>query len=140
MTSAEILSLHHLRKTPARLAIVQHLLTSTLPQSESEIHEKMQETYDRITFYRSIQTLMEAGVVHRIVADNTTVRYAINQCSDHQHNHRADHVHFYCKQCGSVECLKGVPIGQYPIPKGYQVEECDVVIKGVCSNCTGKSS
>lgn len=135
MTASEILTLHHLRKTPARLAIVQHLLTSELPQSESEIHEKMQDAYDRITFYRSIQTLMEAGIVHRIVADNTTVRYALNQCTQHLHEHHNDHVHFYCKQCGSVECLKGVPIGQYPIPEGYQREECDVVIKGMCRNC-----
>jgi Fur family transcriptional regulator, ferric uptake regulator len=135
MTSAEILSLHHLRKTPARLAIVQHLLTSTLPQSESEIHEKMHETYDRITFYRSIQTLMEAGVVHRIVADNTTVRYALNQCTEKQHEHHNDHVHFYCKKCGCVECLNGIVIGNYPLPNGYQKEDCDVVIKGVCKNC-----
>lgn len=138
MTSAEILSIHHLRKTPARLAIVQHLQTSNLPQSESEIHEKMQESYDRITFYRSIQTLMEAGIVHRIVADNTTVRYALNQCSDHQHEHFANHVHFYCKQCGSVECLKEVAIQQYELPDGFQKQECDVVIKGLCRKCTEK--
>ena len=85
MTSAEILSNHLLRKTPARLSIVQHLLTSDTPLSESDFHEKMQENYDRITFYRSMQTLMEAGIVHRIVADNTTLRYALNQCSLHVH-------------------------------------------------------
>lgn len=139
MTSTEILSLHHLRKTPARLAIVQHLLTAHQPQSESDIHEKMQETYDRITFYRSMQTLMEAGVVHRIVADNTTVRYALNHCTPHQHVHYNDHVHFYCKQCGSVECLKDVPVGPFNMPSGYQREECDVVIKGLCRRCTDKT-
>lgn len=135
MSASEILTLHHLRKTPARLAIVQHLLTSELPQSESEIHEKMQDAYDRITFYRNIQTLMEAGIVHRIVADNTTVRYALNQCSQDLHEHHNDHVHFYCKQCGSVECLKGIAIGPYPLPEGYRKDECDVVIKGLCTNC-----
>jgi Fur family transcriptional regulator, ferric uptake regulator len=135
MSSAEILTLHHLRKTPARLAILQHLLSANLPQSESEIHEKMLEAYDRITFYRSMQTLMEAGIVHRIVADNTTVRYALNQCTQQQHEHHNDHVHFFCTKCGNVECLKGVAIGHYPIPEGYRREECDVVIKGLCRQC-----
>lgn len=138
MTSAEILLLHHLRKTPSRLAIVQHLLVSDFPQSESEIHVKMQDAYDRITFYRSIQTLMEAGVVHRIVADNTTVRYALNQCSQHLHEHHNDHVHFYCKQCGRVECLKEVAIQQYELPDGFLKQECDVVIKGLCRKCATK--
>ncbi|MCX6308921.1 MAG: transcriptional repressor [Bacteroidia bacterium] len=136
MTAADILSNHHLRKTPARLAIVQHLLSSNFPQSESEIREKMQDAYDRITFYRSIQVLMETGIVHRIIADNITVRYALNQCTQHLHEHFNDHVHFYCKQCGSVECLKDIAIGSYPLPEGYQKEECDVVIKGLCRNCS----
>lgn len=135
MTSAEILTLHHLRKTPTRLAIIEHLKASELPMSEYEIHEKMQASYERITFYRTIQTLMEAGIVHRIVADNTTVRYALNHCTSLHHEHHTDHVHFYCTRCGKVECLKKVPVQKYQVPVGYQKNECHVVIKGFCDRC-----
>jgi len=135
MTPAEILTLHQLRKTPTRLAIVQHLLASTLPLSESDIHDKMLESYDRITFYRTIQTLMESGVIHRIVADNTTVRYALNYCTRKNHQHQNNHIHFYCSQCRKVECLKEVLIQSYPLPDGYTKEECNVVIKGLCKQC-----
>lgn len=140
MTPAEILTLHHLRKTPTRIAIVQNLLTSSLPLSENEIHEKMQENYERITFYRTVLTLIEAGVIHRIVADNTTVRYALNHCTPQHHEHYSDHVHFYCSQCGKVECLKGVAVQQYLVPDGYRKDECNVVIKGICKHCTAKNS
>jgi len=138
MTSAEILTLHHLRKTPTRLTLVQHLLDSNRPMSENEIHEKMQESYDRITFYRTIQTLIESGVIHRIVADNTTVRYALNYCTPKHHEHNSSHVHFYCSQCGKVECLKEVAVQPYFLPDGYSEEECNVVIKGICKQCASK--
>ena len=138
MTSAEILTLHHLRKTPTRLAIIQCLIVSNSPQSESEMHEAMSGTHDRITFYRTIQTLMETGIVHRIVADNTTVRYALNHCSIQHHEHSSDHVHFHCRECSKVECLKDIPVQQYELPQGYVREECQVIIKGICKQCASK--
>lgn len=140
MTPADILTLHHLRKTPARLAIVNSLQESSLPQSENDIHEKMQKSYDRITFYRTIQALIDSGVIHRIVADNTTVRYALNHCSIKHHFHDIDHVHFFCTRCGRVECLSGVNIQPYTLPHGYSEEECSVVIKGICKQCSAKTN
>ncbi|MDP4278532.1 MAG: transcriptional repressor [Bacteroidota bacterium] len=139
MTPTEILTLHHLRKTPTRLAIVQYLQTSPLPQSENELHQKMQASYDRITVYRTIQTLMETGVIHRITVDSTTVRYALNHCTVQLHEHDNNHVHFYCTNCGKLECLKGVSIQPYQLPEGYRKEECHVVIKGLCKQCSIKS-
>jgi len=138
MTPAEILTLHQLRRTPTRLAIIQSLMLANLPLSESDINKTMSGTYDRITFYRSIQTLMEAGIIHRIVADNTTVRYALNQCNQDQHVHTNDHVHFYCKECTKVECLKSVSIQHYELPEGYSREECEVIIRGICKQCASK--
>ncbi|MDD4920965.1 MAG: transcriptional repressor [Bacteroidales bacterium] len=139
MTASEILTLHHLRKTPTRIAIVQNLLTSGLPLSENDIREKMQDSYERITFYRTIQTLMEAGIIHRIIADNTTVRYALNHCTSQQHKHQSDHVHFYCTQCGRVECLKEIAVQQYFVPDGYRKDECEVMIKGICKQCSERN-
>lgn len=139
MTPTEILTLHHLRKTPTRLAIIQYLQASNLPQSENDIHKKMQDSYDRITFYRTIQTLMEENIIHRIVTDNKTVRYALNHCTSSLNEQEIDHVHFFCKMCGKVECIEEVTVQQYHLPDGYREEECDVVIKGLCKQCTMNS-
>jgi Fur family transcriptional regulator, ferric uptake regulator len=138
MSPTEILMLHHLRKTPTRLAILEYLQTTLLPQSENDIHKKMQDSYDRITFYRTIQTLMESGIIHRIVADNTTVRYALNHCTSVLNEQDADHVHFFCTKCGKVECMEEVAVQPYQLPEGYKKEECDVVVKGLCKECAIK--
>jgi Fur family transcriptional regulator, ferric uptake regulator len=140
MTPTEILTQHHLRKTPTRLAILNYLQTASFPQSENDIHKKMLDSYDRITFYRTIQTLMESGIIHRIVADNTTVRYALNHCTSALNKQDVDHVHFFCTKCGRVECMKEVAVQEYHLPDGYRKEECDVVVKGLCQQCAIKNS
>ncbi|HEX3006052.1 MAG TPA: transcriptional repressor [Bacteroidales bacterium] len=134
MNAVEILQSHQLKKTSPRVAIVQALQESLLPLSENEVKAKMGDQYDRITFYRSVQTLLEAGIIHKIVADNVTVKYALNRCDD-EHHHEADHLHFFCRQCNSLECLNEIKIQRYGLPKGYVADECNVIIKGLCNKC-----
>lgn len=136
MDANNILHQHDLKKTLSRVALINALQNSNIPLSETEIKERMRDQYDRITFYRNIQALSESGILHRIVIDNTNVKYALN-CCEKEHHHRVDHVHFYCKQCGKTVCLDQVPVQQYPLPGGFSREECDVVIKGVCKDCSG---
>lgn len=134
MNATEILKLHNVRKTTGRIAFVNALKNSEIPLSEAEIKTKMAEFYDRITFYRNVQTLTDAGVIHRIVADNTNIKYAINHCVESNHQHR-EHVHFACKKCGKILCLRGINTFDYSIPKGFTMDECDVIIKGNCAEC-----
>lgn len=134
MNAAEILKIHQLKKTSPRVTIINTLQTSQFPLSENEVKEKMGELYDRITFYRSVHTLMEAGVIHRIVADNTTIKYALNHCTE-GHHHEADHVHFFCEQCKALVCMNDIKIQSYDLPDGFVKKDCDVVIKGLCTSC-----
>ena len=94
MDTLEILQQHQLKKTSSRVALNDVLKKSGLPLSENEIKMEMGHHYDRITFYRSVQTLIEAGVMHKIAAGDTCVRYALNNCKD-GHEHAVDHVHFF---------------------------------------------
>ena len=134
MEAIEILQNHQVKKTSPRVSIIQALQTDCNPLSESEVKEKMGALYDRITFYRSVQTLEEAGIIHRIVADNTVVKYALNQC-EKDHQHTTDHVHFFCTRCNSLVCLNGVKTQAYELPEGFTSNQCDVVIKGMCNKC-----
>jgi Fur family ferric uptake transcriptional regulator len=134
MNAIDILQNHDIKKTSPRIAIIEALQGSTLPLSENEVKGKMGNLYDRITFYRSIQTLVDAGIIHKIIAANTPARYALNNCS-HEHRHTVDHVHFICRQCNSLECLADVKSQQYALPVGYVNESCDVVITGLCIKC-----
>ncbi len=134
MNAVEILQNHQLKKTTPRVAIIRALQESTLPLSENEVKEKMGDMYDRITFYRSVQTLMKTGIIHRIVVDNVTVKYALNHCEE-KHHHKTNHVHFFCYKCNVLICLDDVKTQTYQLPKGFTTRQCDVVIKGLCKTC-----
>ncbi|RKD91825.1 Fur family transcriptional regulator [Mangrovibacterium diazotrophicum] len=134
MTPSDILELHHIRKTLPRMAIIEVLQESTAPLSEADIKQGMGKLYDRITFYRNVQTMLEAGILHRIIIDNTQVRYALNHCDEH-HCHHQNHLHFYCKKCNGVTCLDAVLAASQLVPEGYEADEIEVLIQGTCKNC-----
>lgn len=138
MDALEILKLHEIKKTPGRMAIIKALQKHCSPLSENEIREEMQENYDRITFYRNIQTLTASGIIHKIVIDNTLVRYGLNCCeAKHAHHfHRNEHAHFYCESCRSVVCLEQVRIPEFSLPAGFRSSDSDIIIRGKCGKCS----
>lgn len=135
MNAVEVLQSHHLKKTSPRVAVIEALLGSSGPLSEDEVKQKMGQLYDRITFYRSMHTLAEAGIIHKIAVEGIPVKYALNRCTD-QHEHTVDHVHFVCRQCSSLLCLNEVKSFQYVLPQGYVLESSEVVIRGLCKRCS----
>ncbi len=135
MNAIEVLKVHGIRKTPGRLAIIKAIQDHERPLSEQEIKKEMVEIYDRITFYRNMQTLASAGIIHKIVVDNTVVKYGLN-CCEKGHRHQNEHAHFYCEECQSVVCLKDVKIPSFNLPAGYQLADSDIIIKGKCSICS----
>lgn len=137
MNATDILKLHNIKKTPGRIAIIKAIQDQSLPLSENEIKKQMAENYDRITFYRNIQILTAAGIIHKIVVDNTLVRYGINCCeSTHTHGvHRNSHAHFFCERCQSVICLQDIMIPDFCLPKGFVSVDSDIIIKGKCEKC-----
>ena len=129
MNAIDILREKGLKKSAQRIAIISILLDKRIPLAESNIKEEMGDMYDRITFYRTIQTLLETNVIHRITIDNTTVKYALNNAKNYSH------IHFYCKSCHSVTCFEDIPLQEYKLPENFEQEECEVLIKGICNKC-----
>jgi Fur family ferric uptake transcriptional regulator len=134
MTALEVLKQHEVKKTPARMAMINILNANQFPMSEGEMKVQMSDLYDRVTFYRNVQTLTAVGILHKIVADTTTVRYALNRC-EQGHQHTAEHAHFFCETCKAVVCLNQLKVPAYDLPNGYKFVDCDVIIKGTCQKC-----
>ncbi len=137
MTASDILDHHQVKKTTPRVALIQAMQEARVPLSENEIKERMGELYDRATFYRSVQTLSSAGIIHRIVADNVMVKYALNNC-ENGHHHQVDHAHFFCRQCHHLYCLKSIKVQTLDLPSGFVDEEHDLVIRGICDQCNSQ--
>ncbi|MBL7970385.1 MAG: transcriptional repressor [Prolixibacteraceae bacterium] len=133
MNPVEILQQHSIKKTSPRVAIIQALQKRSAPLTESEIKAEMGDLYDRITFYRNMQSMADAGILHRIVVDNTMVKYALNHCNK-EHCHHTNHAHFYCRECTKLICLDDIAI-EAQVPEGYIREEMELLIRGICSHC-----
>lgn len=134
MNAVEILRSKGLKKTAQRIMLINILESSTISLTESDIKSKMGDLYDRVTFYRTVQTLLDAEIIHRIVVDNIIVKYALNRTEHHAENH----AHFFCQICHSVTCLEDAVAFQYNLPAGFEAQEYEVLIKGICNKCHAK--
>jgi Fur family transcriptional regulator, ferric uptake regulator len=132
MNTQDILHQHNLIRTNCRKSIINTILNSGFAISEEEIKHKVEGTYDRTTFYRSFKTLLENGIIHKIVVDNQLVKYAITEFN----TINAKHIHFYCNHCGIVECLPDVEVNTPKLPAGYKLVETELIVKGFCNNCS----
>ena len=132
----DILRRKHLSITDSRKKILSLFLSSKDALAHGDIESKAGEKFDRVTVYRTLQTFVEKGIIHTIPTADNSIRYALckDQCSEgHHHDH---HVHFVCTNCGNTYCLDDVVTPDIKLPKGYVSSQIEVLIKGICKNCS----
>ena len=136
MTAEQILKKHGIKKTVCRKCILDKLIESdSTALTESEITDAFADLFDRVTFYRSLKTLEESKVIHRIVLNNTTVKYAL---SEHLVLAKV-HPHFHCTICDKVTCLDSSFLDkEVDFPAGYKVESAQILLEGICADCQKK--
>lgn len=128
---SEILHQNDLVRTSCREEIIKAIVESPTPMSEEELKTAISGNFDRSTFYRTFKTLISKGVIHKIVVDNTLVKYAITE----KQNQTKQHAHFYCLNCGRVFCLPEINYEYSGLNKSYKAEQTELMIKGYCTNC-----
>ncbi|NME68950.1 Fur family transcriptional regulator [Flammeovirga aprica] len=132
----EILNDYKLRRTTGRISIINIFRDSNIALSENIIEEKLIGLCDRATIYRTLKTFIEVGILHRVIDENSIVKYAMcntEHCSHSHHSH--DHVHFKCQVCGNTECMDDLQITPVKLPEGYTSKETNYLIIGTCKNC-----
>ncbi len=132
----QLLKDHSLRLTNSRADIVDVFLQKKVAISHGDIESTMDGKYDRVTIYRTLKSFLESGLIHKVLDDSGTTRYALcdDACADGHHHH--NHVHFKCSNCEETTCLDGVHIPKVKLPDGFEVEESNFLLTGVCSKCT----
>ncbi len=127
---ADILHRNHVVRTGCREGILSAIQQAGEPLSEREIRDRLDDRFDRTTFYRSFKLLQEKHILHKIVVDDS-VKYGVDELL----SRRGDHAHFYCTRCSTVRCLEQVRVEKQKLPEGYSIEETQLVIKGLCEEC-----
>ena len=119
--------------TEARIAILKVLVQAPSPLQQNEIAARLaSKTLNKVTIYRTLQSLVEAGLVHRAFMEKRAWHFELaHHCSDSQ-----CHPHFTCLDCGNTHCLMGVslPMAKSP-PDGFIISRQQVRLEGWCPAC-----
>ncbi|MEJ1236739.1 transcriptional repressor [Chryseolinea sp. T2] len=123
-----------LRSTPNRQDILELFLIKNYALSQGDIEKEVHNHLDRVTVYRTLKTFLDRGLIHKVLDDEGSLKYALcnEACQAPVHHH--DHVHFKCLRCGQTNCLEiNVPV--IKLPDGYHAQEVNVLIQGICTRC-----
>ena len=135
MKIAEILNGAGLRVTKQRIAVLELLIEKRAPVSHAEITAALADPLDKVTLYRTLQTLKEAGITHQVQGLDGAWRF----CA---HDNDAEgcpggHAHFLCLSCGRMSCLTNQKLPRVEVPEGNEVEGKQLIVYGRCSGCRG---
>lgn len=130
-----ILKRNQLSVTGSRKKILELFLASKGALAHGDIEKRTGEKFDRVTVYRTLQVFLEKGIIHNIPTADNSVRYALCQSNCSEGHHHDNHVHFVCTECGNTTCLADVTIPSVKLPTGFQPEEYQMVVNGVCKDC-----
>lgn len=134
----DILEKFGMRKTACRLSLLKLFLDhANVAMSENTLAEHCRGEYDRATIYRTLNSFLEKGIVHKVVDDGKALKFALNsriteQSPEHAH---PTHVHFHCEDCEKTFCLEDIEVREIELPEGYKALHQDLLIRGTCKTC-----
>ncbi len=125
------------RYTPLRRTLVETLATLARPLTIPEIVAAA-PTLPQSSAYRNVTTLIEAGVVRRVVGSDDHSRFELSEdIAGHHH-------HLVCGSCGKVEDVPpserleraiGDAARSIADQQGYEVTEHRMELVGLCPDC-----
>jgi Fur family ferric uptake transcriptional regulator len=145
------LQIASVRVTRARVKVLAALLGADRAFSHQDVQDALADM-DRVTLYRALDCLTEAGLAHKIPGDDRVFRYSAGtdqglhgptpghgqqgQTPHHQHGH------FKCTRCARVFCLDSIGDAgllrdalQETLGKGFRSHDIEFTIKGWCADC-----
>lgn len=132
----ELLKRAELAPLPNRLAILEIVGNSPSPLSAQEIFEIVRRFHrmNRVTLYRILDLLVDKGLVHRMSAGDRSFRYGLAPNDNHP-----EHPHFYCSQCGNMECLapEAVHVDTEALERTFPalIQKVEIRLDGICRSC-----
>lgn len=129
----KLLKTRNLRATELRVALLKIISNLGRAVSYREIQNSLIK-FDRITLYRTLNSFIERGILHKIILEDNKNFYALCnlECTTDKHQHQ--HIHFQCNQCKEVSCLES----KEPIELGisnHLVNEIAIMASGLCQDC-----
>lgn len=123
------------RNTPSKDEVLRILTSASSALSHTEIEEKTNIKFDRVTLYRILTSYEQQGVIHKVIGLDGKARYALCKHSCHDNDHKHDnHLHFGCNDCGKMFCFDDKAI-DVKMPKGFKALQFNYAVYGICPDC-----
>jgi Fur family ferric uptake transcriptional regulator/Fur family zinc uptake transcriptional regulator len=120
------------RLTAVRRRVLSALLAAGSSLSHRELVDSLVDL-DRVTVFRSLKFLKQAGLIHSVQGIDGTLRYLINP--KNRQGCPGGHPHFLCMECGAMICLADEAMPFVTVPEGTEVHGKQFLIYGVCPSC-----
>lgn len=153
-TASERLRQAQVRVTDARVEVLTMLLENTHALSHTDLQNALPHL-DRVTLYRALDCLSDAGLTHKITGGDRVFRFSTGNDAHHEtaakpNSTQHQHSHFTCTRCTKVFCLNDHDNVNTPLPslntqlqptlaaiasKGFRHQDIEVTIKGWCNTC-----
>lgn len=125
-----------LKCTPTRVAVLAYLAEAHRPVAAQEIIRHLKDfAINEVTIYRILDSFVDCKLASRVESVGRRRLYEVHLLDGCQVNH----AHFSCSQCGAVSCLEEMgtlQIATMILPAGYQMEQLNLQIQGVCPECS----
>ena len=92
------------------------------------------QSINRVTVYRILDLLVGKKILERLSVGKRAAYYGLAPNENH-----APHPHFYCTQCGQMDCLnsESININADRLRKTFpgEIKRVEVRVEGICKNC-----
>lgn len=138
MNNEELLQQYGIRATAIRLLILKNIVDYAAPFSLENLYNHL-ATIDRSTVFRTLTLFEEHNLLHGFEDGSGKKKYCLN-CAFHAegavyHSRQGAHIHATCRVCGRSFCVETSALPRIPAPEGFEVEDVDFIITGICSSC-----
>ena len=135
----QLLKPYGLKLTLPRLKLLEIFLSNNKAVTYGELLRLTEETFDRITIYRTLKSFEDLGIIHRILGINSSPNYALSAISSIKEIYH-QHLHFSCIKCGGVYCLNDQLVPAVTLPEIYKVLSLNMIVIGICEKCNNTIS
>ena len=119
-----------------RVQIMEAVGANTSPLTAGEIFQILDRNHsiNRVTVYRILDLLVEKELLERLSGGGRVSYYGLAP-----NEHHASHPHFYCKNCGQLNCLRAesVHIDTETLRRTFPgaIDRVEIRVDGICRSC-----
>ncbi|MEI7446795.1 MAG: transcriptional repressor [Burkholderiales bacterium] len=138
------------RVTGARVKVLAALMAADEALTHTDVQRRLErgeahELLDRVTLYRVLEWLVEAGLAHRVSGPDRVWRFSAHgDEAGHGHAHGTQHGHFKCRSCERMFCMKSsarlARTVRGMLPDGFDGDEVELTVVGRCADCAGTAA